>query len=283
MRRYQVPLLAAVVVIGFASIAYAADMAVKAPPPPPAPVYSWTGFYIGGNAGWAWEQSRLVNFSTSDPGGGVPGLANVVGPGSPISFGASGSAAGGFQVGYNWQFNRAWLFGLESDIDFLHNHGSSGTSTTVVTGLGPFIGSANQSLDWFGTVRARVGYLPTNALLVYGTGGLAYGTISSSANYFNASGISVGIFNGGCVAGTYCYAGTSASTANGWTAGGGLEYSLSKNWTIKAEYLYVNLGTHAFNENVLPSFFASTASSTITANWNDIAFHLVRGGVNYKF
>jgi outer membrane immunogenic protein len=131
-------------------------------------------------------------------------------------------------------------------------------------------------------VRGRLGYLPTNNLLIFGTGGFAYGRAAQHVAYTNASlGTTIIGFNGSCAPGP-CFAGSSAPGLTGWTAGGGLEYAHSQNWTVKAEYLYVSLGSHSFNENVLgPGQLDQT--SAITASFGTTAFHIVRAGVNYKF
>jgi outer membrane immunogenic protein len=108
--------------LAFSGSTFAADIPVKTPPPAPVPAYSWTGFYIGGNVGGGWDK-RDINFSPNDPlavtlftlGSGAP---------PPTSFTSSG-ALGGLQLGYNWQFNRNWLFGLETDLDWSGIKGSA--------------------------------------------------------------------------------------------------------------------------------------------------------------
>ena len=261
--------------------ALAADMAPS--PSVVAPTYSWTGFYVGGNAGYAWNADPTVSFSPNDSL-----LATKFGPGAPISFGVSG-AVGGFQLGYNWQFKPTWLVGFETDFDFSGAKGS-GTSTNIVVTPGPggllslpFASTANEQVKSFGTVRARLGYLAADNILIYGTGGFAYGRVTQSANYINNS--AVGFFdpNGGCNAGTTCYSGTSPDTAIGWTAGAGLEYALLNHWTIRAEYLHVDLGGNTFNENVLAPGAPPGKSSSFAVHFNDVAFHIVRGGLNYRF
>jgi outer membrane immunogenic protein len=139
-------------------------------------------------------------------------------------------------------------------------------------------------VQWFGTVRARIGYLATNSLLIYGTGGFAYGKIAESARYYNPG--PFGAFIGGvgsCVAGSLCYSGASTAISTGWTAGGGLELALTSHWLVKAEYLYVSLGSNSLTEANLPSTFVPAPTASITARFNDVTFQLVRGGLNYRF
>jgi outer membrane immunogenic protein len=156
--------------LGAAAPASAADMAVKAPPPAPLPViYNWSGFYIGGNLGGAWSSGWS---STSNP---VPSEVFVGFP--PMSFSNTASGViGGGQIGYNWQFNGNWLLGVETD--FQGAHLQSGSTVSPVP-LSPTAGGGfalnssefmNRELDWFGTVRGRLG-LTFDRLLIYGTGG----------------------------------------------------------------------------------------------------------------
>ena len=257
--------------------ALAADIPLKVPKTlVSTPPSTWNGFYVGGNVGYGWGSNPTVTFSPNDSG-----LASLIGPGAPVGFRDSG-ALGGFQAGYNWQFNQTWLAGLEADFDLSNIKGSGASTSITPTLLGPaqFSSTASERINWFGTVRARLGYLPTSSFLVYGTGGFAYGRVTQNASYINNSGVTIGSFNGSCNGnGTTCYVGASARNASGWTAGGGLEYSVWKNWTVKAEYLYVNLGNNSFNENGIPA----PNTSSFAVHFNDTAFHVVRAGANYKF
>jgi outer membrane immunogenic protein len=146
--------------LGIASIALvigtpvlAADMAVKAPPPPPvAPAYSWTGFYVGVNGGGAWA-------NTSDN--------NAFFAATTGNFQISGGVLGG-QAGYNWQTS-VWVFGIETDLDASSVKGN--TSTGLCAGVVCTIENT-----WLGTTRGRVGYAADN-WLAYATGGIAYGNV----------------------------------------------------------------------------------------------------------
>src|SRR6476659_8356282 len=109
MRRLTLPIIAAAYLITFVQLASAADLPAKAPPAmlAPAPVYSWTGFYFGGNVGGAWTQSD---------GNWIPLPSPAIFGANPISgdFNKSG-VIGGVQVGYNWQFAPSWVAGIEGD------------------------------------------------------------------------------------------------------------------------------------------------------------------------
>ncbi len=206
-------LFAAIGILAFgASAASAADMGppvYKAPyaPPPPLPVYTWTGFYIGANGGFG---GNSVNYSDT--------IAGVTGN---TSLNSSGFLGGG-QVGFNWQAAPLWVIGVESDFDATNISSNASASTPIASA------SAGTKIDWFGTVRGRAGFLVTPVALLYGTGGWAYGHTTSSAT--------------ATALGTTATA-LSGNMQNGWTAGGGLEYAFNPWLSFKTEYLYVNLGS----------------------------------------
>lgn len=205
----------AAVALLVAAPAFAADIAqpypTKAPPMIAEPVFTWTGFYLGANAGYAW-------------GSGEAG-ANLLGL-DPDGF------LGGGQIGVNYQFDNNVVLGAEADFQGSDIKDSRfGYST---------------KMDYFGTVRARLGYAFGN-VLPYVTGGLAWGHNEVKDTVLGLS---------------------ADNTAVGWTVGGGVEYALTNNWTVKAEYLYMDLGE---------DYYTSIGDkSGLTAN-------IVRAGVNYKF
>ncbi len=296
MRRRSLAIIAAVSTIALTQIASAADLPRKAPayvPPPPPPVYSWTGFYIGLNGGYGWRDGSQINFTANDPYA-VAFLAGGVGIGDTPVVPPANRLSGGFgggQIGYNWQFNPKWLIGVEADFQ-----GSSidGTGTTASLVSAPTLTatvSADQHVRWFGTVRARLGFLAQDNLLIYGTGGFAYGRIDENINVGVAGTtgglviVGIGAFNASCVAPAIttvspnCFIGASSRTATGWTAGAGAEYAVSRNVTVKVEYLYVNLGG-GDSFNVVAQ---DPAPSTFRAAWGTADFHTIRAGLNYKF
>lgn len=170
--------------------AFAADLN-KAPPfPPTSPFIAspWDGLYIGGNIGFG---STNFDAGASAFAGSLSATQNATG------------VLGGVQLGYNKTFG-TWLIGLETDFD--------------ATGLNESTNNIQTSLPWFGTTRLRAGFLLTPAWLIYGTGGVAYGSaqITAPLGQVNVSGV-------------------------GWTAGGGVEYAFGNGWSIGAEYLHVHL------------------------------------------
>jgi outer membrane immunogenic protein len=161
----------------------------------------------------------------------------------------------------------------------------NGTSNNLSPVFIPFSSTADAQLDWLGTVRARLGYLPTNNLMIYATGGLAYGRVKQSVAYVNQSAGAPADFDGICPAGPggVCYTGTSSRTAVGWTVGAGLEHALMRNWTVRAEYLYVNLGGNSFNEAIVGGVTPGFPPSMIGVQYNDLTLHIMRAGINYRF
>lgn len=276
MRRFCCAALATVAAIGIASIASAADMPMKARPAPVAAIYNWTGFYIGANVGGGWG-NRNVDYTANDPA--TASVFTSGGQPPATSFRTSG-LLGGLQLGYNWQIAPTWLVGLETDFDWSGMKGS-GSSSGLVVGLAPYTATVDERIKWFGTVRARLGYLPAPNILTYITGGFAYGRVEHTGSYNNGT---IGFINIiaptlNCSAtNTACLTGSSSSVASGWTLGGGLEYAIVQNWTLKAEYLYVSLGAKSLTENaVVPT------GASINANFSRTNFNVARVGLNYRF
>lgn len=277
-------------------LAFAADMAVKAPPPAPAPPpISWTGWYGGINAGGTWsDDSANVNTANVECFGGLAcGLGTVAAQGSTGVLSDRGAGfIGGGQFGYNWQFN-SWVAGFESDIQGTRVK-ATGESISNIN-LGP-IGadpafslrtdlSVTKEIDYLGTVRGRLGWLAAPSLLVYGTGGLAYGGVKASTS------ISQVQLPGQAIGGVPPSFGVNSGisqTRTGWTAGGGFEWMFVPRWSVKVEYLYYDLGSVTYNgqEAVLftpgsgisgPVFINNVQTTTrFTGN-------IVRAGVNWHF
>jgi outer membrane immunogenic protein len=288
-----------------ASSALAADLpsrkeAVLPPPPPPPPM--WTGFYVGLNAGGTWANSNQqtigvgpladtnnwANFPGVTPATHEAYVSTFASVASASGFnGGNGGFIGGGQIGYNWQVMNSFVAGMEADIQGV---ASSGTSRTFATGaLVPnamgddgfsAIHTARGSLQYLGTVRGRLGWLAMPTLLLYGTGGLAYGGVSLNTA---SSVTAIGTFAGPSL--TPAFGGVNFSnTQVGWTAGGGIEWMFLPNWSAKVEYLYYDLGTvtqnfalsssdTAFNGTML---FGGQARARVNGN-------IVRAGVNYHF
>jgi outer membrane immunogenic protein len=284
--------ITALVAVAFAVPAAAADL-----PSPPvykapaavvaAPANSWTGFYVGGNGGYGWTDPT-VNYTPNDPNAFLSTCGNQRGDGTcvpPATFNIAG-AVGGIQAGYNWQLNANWLVGVEADFDWSGIKGS-GNSNFILNSYGPATFVATESVKSFGTVRARAGFLPFDPLLIYATGGFAYGNVKGSAVMPAAATGTGGNSNGGfayvCGAGTgqaNCFVGSSSKTNLGWTLGAGSEYMITNNLILRAEYLYVNLG-HLSGVNTVAQ--TGTLPSSFTATFGTVSYNVIRGGLNWKF
>ncbi|HEY6257073.1 MAG TPA: outer membrane protein [Xanthobacteraceae bacterium] len=254
--------------------AIAADLKLKAPPKPVVPAFTWTGFYVGGNVGAAINNSSFE----LDPSGcfvlgagcGVGGLA--ANPFRTFAGSLRQSAfTGGGQVGYNQQFGSV-VAGIETDLNY---DGISQSITMTPALSGPLLGAFpvvgfSQKLDWFGTLRARLGFAPADRWLVYATGGLAYGHVSSTTNV---------LFPRSCCGGDN-YVGSTSSTRAGWTAGGGVEWAFINNWSAKLEYIYVDLGSFNYLDPIINAAalgFPTNVSYTTNETMRE---HVVRVGVN---
>jgi outer membrane immunogenic protein len=247
--------------------ASAADLPVRTYTKAPSIVevaYNWTGFYVGLNAGYGWGRD------TND----LAGIGNnlVSGGGFPASFSLDPKGfIGGAQAGYNFQ-SGAWVIGIEGDFDYANLTAS--TDIVRVQGV-PRFTHDDTVTEWLATLRARVGYTPVDRLLVFGTGGLAVGSVKNTITATTTVPNNVPA----CVAANIgvCF-GDSASTVRvGWTVGGGLEYALSGSWTVKAEYLYYDLGSigRTIVEPTDPTDFLVTNTH--------VRGNIARLGVNYRF
>src|SRR5918994_2064988 len=164
----------AITTLGF-SAASAADLPVRAAPPAPVfsavPVFTWTGFYVGVNAGYGWQDNN--DGSVFVPGGTIPGVAG----GGTIVYGDDNGDGfvGGGQIGYNYQIG-SFVLGLEADLQWADLGGNNGTALVpaAYTAAGFLPAGPARGIDWFGTVRARAGVAFGQAL-IHATGGFAYG------------------------------------------------------------------------------------------------------------
>ena len=266
--------------------AFAADMPVKAPVAPVAAPYNWTGFYVGANVGGGWGNPH-VDFSPNDPFT-LFFFDSASGRPPATSFRTTG-AVGGLQLGYNYQFNRNFLLGLETDFDWSGIEGSS--SNAVVFHPAPVVSvpltqKVDAKIKWFGTVRARLGYLPTQNLLAYVTGGFAYARVEQTGIYADNDGLSgFGGFGFSflCLGGgSACFAGSTSNVATGWTVGGGLEYAFWQHWSLKGEYLHISVEGKSLTETTL-LVSPGTLPASFNANYSRTNFDVARVGLNYRF
>jgi outer membrane immunogenic protein len=236
--------------------ALAADLALKAPPP--APAWSWTGFYVGLNAGYSVANDPFNQVITA-PGG----FLNSSSIDSRVT--PNGGLFGG-QAGYNYQTGNIVL-GVEGDIQWSGEHDTAGCGIDCLNDPPEILteGSAEQRIKWFGTARGRVGWT-NNDWLLYATGGGALGGINATTA-FNLSGLPV----------SGAFSNTTSFTKGGGVIGGGTEVHLGGQWTAKFEYLYMDLGSISDTLAVPPPLgpFNITTNSKIHDN-------IVRAGLNFK-
>jgi outer membrane immunogenic protein len=233
---------------------------------------------------------------------GFPGTG--VGPGSyaansaaaatgSISFGNDGRFIGGGQIGYNWQFGRG-VAGFEADIDGLGQRNRTGVLNNTV-GPFPFSGAAevinsqimsSRTLDYLGTVRGRLGFLPSPAFLLYATGGAAYGGVKASTSVTQTNNDCVA-FPGNCLGPNAATFGSASTTLFGWTAGVGGEWMFAPHWSAKIEYLYYDLGSLSYNSALATNGGSFLGAGTLaivnvqsTAKFNG---SIARVGINYQF
>ena len=298
-------LLAGAATLALAGIASAADLPRRAAPPvfTPVPVFTWTGFYAGLNVGYAFSDDQTIRtLGNQGPGAG---------PILPLQNGGAGSntvlnvqlarraplfrteqegITGGGQIGYNVQLTpgSGIVFGVEADIQYTDLDRTRTYFSPLIAQNG-FVADPSryrQSMDFFGTVRGRLGYA-FDRFMIYGTGGFAYGDVAYSAQFLS---------NNVALGNPIAYAGRYSDLQTGFAYGGGIEYALGADSvlnvfrasavTMKVEYLHYDLGSR----NLLVSStnpatgnqFVAAANGSYTSRFRTEG-NLVRVGVNYKF
>jgi outer membrane immunogenic protein len=282
----------------------------------------WSGYNVGLDSGYAWDPSICT--------AAIPVTAEIddlilsafsdlmIGPFhglTPIRASALsatgcvrpnvGGVIGGGQIGYNYQYGDRIVAGLETDFQgagVQGRQGFVGAATTIFFDFANrpcFSGCPDpvtsfvdneKSIDWLGTVRARLGFLATPTLLVYATGGLAYGRVTAGTSIFQTWGPSGDVHNflaPGAV-------GHFSDERPGWTLGGGLEWLFLPNWSVKVEYLHYDLGAVQFAYGPLLTILPPGLNAPLITSHPlyDIAIattstrfygDTVRAGVNYHF
>jgi outer membrane immunogenic protein len=276
-------LLSTVALMGLTVAAGAADLPRRSIAPAPivaVPVFTWTGFYVGVNAGYGFSDSNNDESTFFLPGGSVLNSPTTAGTLTILDNGSNGDRdgfVGGGQIGYNLQFG-SFVVGLEADLQYADLQGDrrndlfGGTYSFVGTPGLAFAppaatvvpGGDVSGIEWFGTVRARLG-VAFDRVLVYGTGGFAYGGGDNENNRFGA------------------FSNDSDDTRIGYAVGGGIEYAFTNNLTFKLEGLYVNLEDDS-NRSGFSTFEPATNTLFLEGNGKrETDFGLVRVGVNFKF
>ena len=260
-------LISTVALVACTSLASAADLggpygsSLKDDPYVAAAPFSWTGLYVGAHAGYGWGE--WDGTLTYDEGAGpIPGVWDN--PNQSID---ADGWLGGLQIGWNRQHGSV-VWGLEADVSWTDMGGSGSFDTAS----GYYNWRIQQELDWYGTVRGRLGFLPMPNLLIYATGGVAYGETS-------ASHAASDLTNNGFVSGR----GSADEKHIGWAAGAGAEFMFSDRWTARAEWLHVDLGEADYRLTGTNYYANPPEPSTTDSFPADLTFDVFRVGVNYKF
>ena len=259
--RLVLPAIAALS-LGLANGAFAADMAVKASPRAVADVWSWTGLYVGVNGGYGWQGDNLRDTSIDYFYASFPTIVANTG----ASFDDKGGFGGG-QIGYNFQTGMG-VWGVEADFQgsaIKSRFSQFPAPGAFCCGNPADIFSGSSKLNWFGTVRGRLGFA-FDRVLLYVTGGLAYGEIEQSINAVNPAFVPPFEF----------FTSSYKRVRTGGVVGIGGEYKITSNWSAKAEYQYMDLGSSALSGVNLsngPDFTSNVSHQ----------YQTVRFGINYLF
>jgi len=231
---------------------------------PVTTTYNWTGFYVGLNTGLSFDNSSYTlspsgTFATDPFYTATNNLRTDSG-----SFDGTGFMFGG-QVGYNYQ-RSCFVYGIETDFDVNGMNDASSVNRPLAAPLVKrFIHNVTDDVGYLGTLRGRFGYTPADRLLLYGTGGLAYGDVSSNSNLrFTSAGDS--------------YGGSTSGLQAGWTLGAGAEYAFTKSLSVKLEYLYIDLGSKSY---ISPAQGAFSPTFSYTTDV-DTSMHVIRLGLNLR-
>jgi outer membrane immunogenic protein len=236
-------LLSSAALLALFGSAQAADMATKMPvkaPPVSTPAYDWSGFYLGGYYGASWSHSRASTPLLSDPGAQA----------GDIDINSSSYTAG-VTAGYNLQLSPQWLVGIEGDYGYL----GGGQLFVDYDDIPVNAGEKNR---WYATLRGRVGYV-TGPSLIYVTGGVGFVHVTDT---FGGSATQAAL--------------SSSTTTTGAAFGAGIETKLSRNWSAKTEFLYIDGGgDHTFASNPNGGFPTTTQFTH--------SYQVIKTGLNYRF
>jgi outer membrane immunogenic protein len=247
----------------------AAAVTVPAQPNSPAPSatsYNWKGGYIGGHIGWGRGQAHTTFTPLPTSTQFIDMRPTTLRP-DPSGFN------GGAQGGYNRQMGH-FVVGGEADISWSRMSGTDRVSPIIMNNGSAFPGAGflitRQDTKWFGTLRPRAG-IAFDRVLLYGTGGLAYGHVNYSANSDFRPGVPTSIL-------FFQYPASLSKTKTGWTVGGGVEVGINQHWSWKAEYLYYDLGNQSITANPIPA----NPPFQVSYRWETKA-HTFNAGINFRF
>jgi outer membrane immunogenic protein len=265
--------------------------AFAAPPSPPAPVYNWTGWYAGVNAGAGFGGAK-TDFNVSPV---FAGLGTVTGGFAGSDTESPDGFIGGGQIGYNWQVSPIWVAGLEADFQGAVERDGANLNDpfnfTVPGGVAQVTGTQvtnyTTKIDWFGTVRGRIGYVWGNGnVMSYLTGGLAYGKVDLEGTN-TVSGSVIGTNATFSVTQALGHSQINTGWVLGYGTEGVIDFWGARNWTWKIESLYMDLGH--LDVAGMPAGFSTTNFNPAIASGAQVTTHshftdgILRAGLNYKF
>ncbi len=261
--------------------ALAADLSVM---PVKAPVMmaavpGWTGLYAGLSLGARWADSTWHTTCLQEgmPGNVCPGtFPNLIAANNPAGFDSS-SARIGIHLGYNWQIAH-WIVGLEGDLAWAdgkrQRRGIPGAEDPTVAGSpGDDFSRIKHGMD--GSFRARAGYLMTPATLVYVTGGVSFLDVDTAAHCGTAFPV------GWCSPANVVSTSSKSELRTGWTIGGGLEWLVRPNWTLRTEYRYADYGSS--HVTLLQAPVAGVPNTDAVGADIKVRTHTALFGVSYRF
>jgi outer membrane immunogenic protein len=257
------------------------------------PEPNWSGFYLGGNAGYWWSQSDQITTTSSSSfinqafSSGASSITSGLEQLATNNFSINSNGfIGGGQVGYNYQYNKKILLGLNTDLDGLTNSDNTYSSNKIVNLVDfseEYAGSLaiKQRINYLGTVRARIGYLYNPTFLVYGTGGFTYGSVTVNTAWTANESLGSTIYP------AIATQNNLSKVLTGWTAGGGIEWLFKQVWSANIEYTYYDLNnlnssdilSQTNNSVSPPTLWGSTVANTTLP----VLVGAIRVGLNYHF
>jgi outer membrane immunogenic protein len=244
-----------------ATPAMAADLATPVPvpyykaPPVVAPVYNWTGFYIGGEFGGGWASNTVTIVTQSSAT-----------PGFPVGFTSTRDLSGllgGLNAGFNYQINQ-FVVGIDGDYTWSGLTGSA-TETSPTTGD---VALENGRIDWISTVTGRLGFVAGSNWLLYGKAGWAWAGWRGNTTTLNPAQTAILSTSSG------------STTRDGWTAGAGIEWAFAPRWSAKVEYDYVGFDQTNY---AITEVNATTGAVTFPLRSASSYLNMVKAGITYHF
>jgi len=246
--------------------AMAADMRMPAKAAPMvAPIFNWTGFYIGGFIGGAAADRNAT--STEPCAAGPVCLFTVGGVITPNNYSLGSSFIGGGTAGYNWQMpGSQWLLGIEGEAGYLHLQRTVRDVNAPAPGLSPGGFDSTRLGDAYGVIAGRLG-VTFDRVLFYGKGGVAF--VDKNHNYASTVGATTATLSNDHVQTT-------------WAAGAGVEWAFASNWSLKGEYLYIDTRETYTTSGTCTGGFCG-AGVAVSSSHSDPGIHTGKIGVNYRF